>query len=332
MNNRCIGCGAKFQNNDIKKVGYVKDNIVNPTYCERCFRIKNYGRIDAISVLDEYEKIIYDIDHDKEAGVIFLIDILNITNDAVKYLKYFSNKIFIVLTKRDLLPKSVKDKKIISYFKSHYFDTDNIMCVSSYKKVNIDDFLNKLHGLNLNKFYCVGATNSGKSTFINTLLSSKGLTSSIVTSSIPNTTCDYINLNIDDMNIIDTPGFITENSIYNFLKFEDVDKLLPKKEIKVKTVQIKSGTSIIIDNILRIDYVEGGLNSFNFYISNNLKLDKAKIDKNDRLKVLPRINLKINGNEDIMINGLGFIKIVREAKVVVYTLDEKMISKREKMI
>lgn len=332
MNDRCIGCGAKFQHTDIKKIGYVKDTVVSPTYCERCFKIKNYGRIDTISIPSEYEKIIYDIDHDKEAGVIFLIDILNITSDSVKYLKYFSNKIFVVLTKRDILPKSVKDKKIISYFKSHYFDTDNIMCVSSNKNKNIDNFLNQLHTLNLNKFYCVGATNSGKSTFINTLFKSKGLAGNIVTSSVPNTTCDYINLNIDGINIIDTPGFITENSIYNFLKFEDVDKIIPKKEIKVRTIQIRPGYSCIIDNILRIDYVEGALNSFSFYINNNLKYEKVKLDKNDKLKVLPKKNLKINPNEDILINGLGFIKIVKEAKVVVYTLDEKMISKREKMI
>ena len=54
--------------------------------------------------------------------------------------------------------------------------------------------------------------------------------------------------------------------------------------------------------------------------------------ENDKLKVLPKLNLKVSGDEDIIINGLGFIKIVKEAKVVVYTLDEKMISKRKKMI
>jgi 30S ribosome assembly GTPase len=332
MNNKCIGCGAKFQSINIKKIGYVNKDLINPIYCERCFKIKNYGRIDTILEPFEYEKIIYDIDHDKEAGVIFLIDILNITSDSIKYLKYFSNNIFVVLTKRDILPKSVKDNKIISYFKNNCFNVDNIMCISSNKKYNIDKFLDKLHTLNLKKYYCVGATNSGKSTFINALLGSKGLNQNIVTSSVPNTTCDYINLNIDGINIIDTPGYITESSIYNFLKLDDIEKIIPKKEIKVKTIQIKSGYSCIIDKILRIDYVEGGLNSFSFYMNNNLKYEKVKLEKNDKLKVLPKVNLKIEGNEDIVINGLGFIKIVKESKVVVYTLDEKMISKRKKMI
>lgn len=39
-------------------------------------------------------------------------------------------------------------------------------------------------------------------------------------------------------------------------------KINTKKEIKVKTFQMIKGYSIIVDDILRIDYNAGGLNSF----------------------------------------------------------------------
>ena len=61
-----------------------------------------------------------------------------------------------------------------------------------------------------------------------------------------------------------------------------------------------------------------------------LRLDCLKT--NEKLKMLPKKNIHIKGNEDVVINGLGFIKIVKETDIVVYTLDEKLISVRNKMI
>ena len=57
-----------------------------------------------------------------------------------------------------------------------------------------------------------------------------------------------------------------------------------------------------------------------------------KIKTRDDLKALPKKNIHLNGEEDIVINGLGFIKVTKECDVVVYTLDENLISVRKSMI
>ena len=57
-----------------------------------------------------------------------------------------------------------------------------------------------------------------------------------------------------------------------------------------------------------------------------------KIKTRDTLKALPKKNLHINSGEDIVINGLGFIKVVKECDIVIYTLDENLISVRKSMI
>ena len=50
------------------------------------------------------------------------------------------------------------------------------------------------------------------------------------------------------------------------------------------------------------------------------------------LKSLPKKNITTDGKTDIVINGLGFIKITTKSNLVVYTLDEDIISTRNKMI
>ena len=41
MMNKCSGCGAILQNEDINALGYTRN--ISGNLCERCFRIKNYG-------------------------------------------------------------------------------------------------------------------------------------------------------------------------------------------------------------------------------------------------------------------------------------------------
>lgn len=332
MNRKCYGCGAVLQSVFKDREGFIKRTPKSKELCERCFKIKHYGECSIIEQERDFKQIMNDINN-SNASVVYLIDILNVTNDTLEFLKYFKNQVFILLTKRDLIPKSVNDKKVIDYFKDNFYSAAEVMCISSLKKKNIDLFLKKVEELKIDLLYVVGLTNSGKSSFINALIESVGKKSTITTSIIPNTTIDYIKIKLNkNLTIVDTPGFISKNSIYNFLDYKEILKITPKKEIKVKTFQIKPGFSVLVEDILRIDYENGKTNSFSFYMNNNLKFQKIKIITNDKLKVLPKKNLSVEGNADIVISGLGFIKIVGKADVVVYTLDENLISVRKKMI
>lgn len=332
MSKKCIGCGATLQYKSKSKDGFIKEEkYKDARYCERCFKIKNYGEYTVITEKIEFNKVISKINSSK-ALVVFLIDILNLNNDVVDYIKKFDNDVFIILTKRDVIPKSIKDSKIIEYFKNNIYKTDNIMCVSSFKNKNIDTFINYINKTNYKKAFIVGLTNSGKSSFINALMSSVGMKPEITTSVIPNTTINFIEMQIHDFSFVDTPGFITENSIYNFLNFEDVKKITPLKELKVKTYQIKPDECVIVDKLLRIDYLSKNKNSFSFYMNNRLEFNRMKIKTRDDLKILPKKTLHLKGNEDIVINGLGFIRVTKECDITIYTLDEKLVSVRKSMI
>ena len=307
MTKKCVGCGSILQSDNVDKEGFVKSNVYDKSdYCERCFKIMHYGEYSVLDKKIDTDGIIRNINSDIYASVAFLIDSLNINDNIKKYINKFKGNKYILITKKDILPKSLKEKKIIEYVKENILDTPNIMCISSVKNYNIDNFLNKIRNDNVKRLYIVGFTNSGKSTFINHLLTSNLKKPTITTSSIPNTTASYITIKLDNkLTIVDTPGFIDNNAIYNFVDYKKVVKLYPKKEIKVKTFQIRSGYAIVINDILRIENIGNKLNSFSFYMNDKLRYEKVK-SKNDKLTILPSISYEINEPTDIIINGKSF--------------------------
>ena len=108
MNRKCIGCGIVLQDTDIHGDGYISNSDHN--LCLRCFKIKNYGQNKVVNVTNnEYMQILDNIND--EDVVVYVSSLLTLNLD---YINKFKN-VILVLTKRDILPKSVKDSKIINY-------------------------------------------------------------------------------------------------------------------------------------------------------------------------------------------------------------------------
>ena len=333
MSKKCNGCGSILQTEKIGEEGFVKASVYDKSeYCERCFKIIHYGEYSVLDKKIDTDGIIKNINSDKNSSVAFLVDSLNINDKIKKYINKFKNNKYILITKRDVLPKSLKEKKIISYVKENVFNTENIMCISSYKNYNIDTFLDKINKDNVKRLYIVGFTNSGKCTFINHILTSNLKNPTITTSAIPNTTASFITIKLNkNLTIVDTPGFIDDDAIYNFVEYNKTLKFYPKKEIKVKTFQVRNSYAIVVNDILRIENISDKFNSFSFYMSENLRYEKIK-SKNEKLTILPNMIIEINEPTDILINGLGFVRITKPGRIKVYALDSKLITYRKSMI
>ena len=105
---RCKGCGVILQNIDKNKLGYVETN--EQELCMRCFRLSHYGEYRSVELDNkDYQKILDNID--PSALVVCVTDILSLNLDIVDKFK----NALLVVTKKDILPKSVKDYKIIEY-------------------------------------------------------------------------------------------------------------------------------------------------------------------------------------------------------------------------
>ena len=325
MNKKCIGCGIELQDNDIHGDGYISSNDHN--LCLRCFKIKNYGQNNIINVTnDDYMKILDNINEDDI--VVYVSNLLTLNLD---YINKFKN-VILVLTKRDILPKSVKDFKIINYVSSK-FKIKDIVIVSAFKKMNLDCLYSKLINLGKGKkIYFVGATNSGKSTLINEMIKSyNGVIGDITVSSFPSTTLSTIDVKIGELDAVDTPGIVCEDSVINSLSIKDIKKLNSKKEIKPITFQVNGKGSILLDKMFRIDY-DTDVSSMTFYVSNNLDVSKISLLHNSSMLDYNFLNYDIDSENDIVIEDVGFIKVTNPMKIKVYYKDNINIKIRDSLI
>ena len=331
MNRVCIGCGSKFQTLDKNKEGYINTKVYEKaTLCERCFKIKYYGEAYVTDNPKDKTSLIKMI-NDSKKSVVYLVDTLTISKETLSVIDSLSNKVYLVLTKRDLLPKSVKNSKLKEYISNLTLIKD-VFVISALKNNGVTELYNELIKNNEKSVYVIGYTSSGKSTFINKLLMLNGKSGNITTSSLPNTTLECINIKLNDkLTLIDTPGFVSENSSYNFIDVDIYKKLLPKSVIKPKVYTIKKDFMIILGDILRIENNSNEDVNLVFYFKNEIKLNKMRSIRNELLKDKDKLDVKVS-DKDIVLEGLGYIKVVGYANLTMYTLNKKMISVRNKMI
>ena len=321
---KCIGCGVELQTENKYADGYVIDESY--VLCERCFIIKNYGKNKTPKKSNvDYNKILDNI-RDNDV-VVYVSSLLTLNLD---YLDRFKN-IILVLTKRDVLPKSIKDGKIINYIKNRYSNIQDVIIVSAYKKYNLDNLYNKLCEYKDKDIYFVGITNSGKSTLINAMIKSyNGYNGDITMSNFPSTTLGIIDVSIGDINIKDTPGIVIEDSIINSLDIEDIKKVNSKKEIKPVTFQIEGTGGVLVDELLRIEY-EINKGSMTFYMSNNLNINSINLN-NPRLKDKYIRRFEIEDNQDLVIEDVGFIKFTKKTIIKICADRDIYMYVRDKLI
>ena len=322
MNNekRCQGCGIVLQDENILQEGYTT-NIENDI-CQRCFRMKNYGEYQVVTKSnEEYLNILKDVAETKDL-VLYITDLLNLEQNIEEIRNLIPNKMILVLNKKDVLPKSVKETKLINYLESKNIHFEEVIVISASKNYNIDYLLKRIKYHQTSKnVYVVGHTNAGKSSLINRLIKNySDKTQELTMSPLPSTTLNTITIEINDyLTLIDTPGLVDVGSILNYVDGEMVKKISARKEIKPRTYQLRKNQSIIIEDLIRIDYVEGAKNSFTLFISNDLKVRRLlNLFNNDELKDKNKLTYEMKYDEDLVINGLGFVKIVDKGVIDLY--------------
>ncbi len=326
---KCLGCGVKLQNTNKDNLGFTY-NISNKL-CERCFRIKNYNEYKFVNKdNDDYINILNNI-NDTNDLVLLVVDLFNISKDLNDIGKYISNDVLLVLTKRDLLPKSCNNEKLKKYFSQYKINILDTIIISSKKNYNMDELL-----LKINKYkrstnvYVVGFTNSGKSTMINKIIYNYSKNDiNITTSNLPSTTIDCIELKINDnLTLIDTPGLLDLGDVTNYVSSSKLKKIIPIKEIKPITYQVKDKRIISIEDILWLDVEK---NNVTIYASNSLNIKKCYKNVVD-ITNLNKFEFVLDNESELVIQGLCFLKFTNKGKVNVYIRNGIEVFVRKKLI
>ena len=329
----CIGCGVILQDVNMLDLGYTTS--LENDICTRCFKMKNYGEYQVVTKSnEEFIDILKEVSKTKDL-VLYMVDILNIERDIAMIREYISNKIILVLNKRDILPKSIKDDKVKEYFNRLALEYQDIVVVSPKNNYNIDELMRMIKKHKSSRsVYVVGHTNVGKSTLINAMVKSYSEKNAELTiSPLPSTTLNKISIKLnDDLTLIDTPGLVDRGNIINYLPNDMLKVVMPKKEIRPKTYQIKEAQCLVIGDVFRIDYTKGEKNSFTVFVSNALKIKRMNAKKQSVLKDLSKTSFDVLYHQDLVINGLGFIKIVEKANVDVYIDKNVEVFTRDSLI
>lgn len=324
---KCAGCGAKLQFTDPNEVGYIKD--IEDTLCNRCFQIKNYNKYNVVNIDNkEFVSVLKEINKTNSL-VLLVVDSLNLSDnfDIFKEL-LVNNKILLVITKADLLP-TTNYNKIFKYFDKYNIKFVNKIMVSSKNNHNLDLLIEMIYRYkNNNSVYVVGYTNAGKSTLINKLIYNYFDNKvTITTSGLPSTTLDKITIKLNkDLTIIDTPGILESNNIIDNIDIEKIKLLTSKSKLKPITYQIKDSNTIMVDELLKINITN---NNITLYFSDQLKIQRYKKDIQTNLE---EHIIEVNSKEEVVISGLGFLKVMKNGVIKISTIPNTKIYKRDALM
>ena len=290
MTEYCKGCGVQLQNEDPDALGYVPK--LDASYCQRCFRIRNYGDvtidmkqgIESSKTLDKINEV--------DGTVFWVVDLFAFESNMISRLnkKLPGKDIVLVLTKRDILPDSLSDDKIYEFvdrrLKDEGIEVRDMLIVGGLLKHG-EMAQESIENLKAAMDYYrkggnvifMGTANAGKSTLINQLLHSGDLT----VSRNPGTTLDLIPIEQDGWTIYDTPGIENHHSLLSVLPAKELKTVIPTKPIRPFVSQIYEDQSFAAGGLARLDIQTDGKATVVGNFSRNLPIRRGKLAKADEL-------------------------------------------------
>jgi ribosome biogenesis GTPase YqeH len=345
---RCIGCGSVIQTSDPAKAGYVPSSVLekgpDTIVCRRCFRLQHYNEVTPSMITPEEFYAIVSAIGATDSLVVMVVDLFDLEGSLLPQIARLTNHndMIVVANKRDLLPKVVSDAKlrhhITQVIHAHDLRPKDVLLLSATKRTHLDQVMDAmLHAAKGRDIYIVGATNVGKSTFVNAILKSYAdLKHDVITvSRHAGTTLDQIRIPLGDQDLIDTPGILQDIQLTHHVSPEARKVLNPTKEIKPKVYQLDADQTLFFNGFARIDFLEGPKTSFVCYLGEHVYIHRTKrtnadafyqTHRYDLLKypeettpfVLKPHRLRITGKQDVVLPGLGFVTIQGPATILVH--------------
>jgi len=343
---RCTGCGAVLQTQSPTKTGYVSD--LEKPYCQRCFRIRNYGdyssfksgEVSSDSVLEALQGI--------EGTILLVVDITDIESGLFTGIqRHLRNRDFLIaITKRDLLPMTVSDQKILQVLsrrlKEEPITLLGACLLGDQSKFGIDTLRTMIRKLPKQRaLITVGYANVGKSTLLNALISNP---QALTIAPYPHTTLEIHQLEWEGHTIFDTPGIRIEKSLLDLVPFEAFTDTVISKPIRPVTFQLDSPQCFVIPNVGSMTLYPSDKASVTLYFSSKLKIHRTKAENRETyvLKNKPYADptlikmmqvAQLDPKMDVVFKQIGWFCLQGEfAKIEVHTPMKDQIHLRKAMI
>lgn len=345
MSKKCNGCGIELQSTDSNRQGYVPKEVLKnkkEIYCQRCFKISNYGSYLPMEMTKEdyRAEVAKAVSKTKVALAVFdIIDFEGSFDDEILDVLREMDSI-VAVNKVDLIPGDKHPSEVSDWVKARLEEEGivplDIAIISAKSKYGINGIIRKL-----NHFYpkgagviVMGTTNVGKSSIINGLLGDNKVT----TSKYPGTTLKSVVNKIPrtDLTLVDTPGLIPEGRISDMVCQECNLKIVPSKEISRMTFKMKPNRILAFGGLMWIkvlDNEEDNKSIFTAFASKGVVFHQTNEDRiedllsghvggiltppcdhcKDDYQKLPfkRETWTLEEGEELVFKGLGWISVKR---------------------
>ena len=345
MAKKCIGCGVELQGKDKNKRGYLPQSVLDKEggelYCQRCFKIKNYGEYIPVEMTrDDYREEVKKTlpEADVAIAVFDIIDFEGSFDDEILDVLREMDSI-VVINKIDLIPDEKHPSEVANWVKERLGEEGiaplDIAIVSSKKGYGTSGIFKKINHFYPNgvRAIVLGVTNVGKSSIINRLLGKNVATES----KYPGTTLKSSKKTLSNANItlIDTPGLIPQGRFSDLVCEKCNLDIVPSGEISRKTYKEGKDRVIFIGGMVKIKVTSNGELKpiFSVYASKNVTYHDTNLEKAAEMEKEGRTDLfsppcekcaeqykkekivtekfVVESGEELVFKGLGWVSVKR---------------------
>lgn len=310
----CVGCGVRLQTIDKKQRGYVPEESLDKGYCMRCFRLTHYHDFKNAYYPVHPKDILTKLK--KKKGIcFFLCDFMNFNEEAFSYYHQISLKKYFVVSKADLIPKSISYEKLKIWLRKEGNILEEIFFVSQKQQRGIRKLQDMIQEIQ-EPIYFMGMTNSGKSSLLNTLFNFE---KKLTVSEMPNTTLDFIQLPCSGMDVYDTAGF----PYSYFLSDSFMKDCAVSKELTPIVMPLKKDASLVIWDLIRFQV--SNQNTVTCFFAPKLKPKKMYPNQPLYMDEEP-LQYELLDDTLFILKGIGMFSVKNACKVTLYHGSKEMIS------
>ena len=353
---RCYHCGAILQCDDPKEKGYIIPESLNRAtpiqiiYCDKCFEtMKAFNNSELDQNVDREVLKILDDAYATDAYIIWVVDLFSFNGTLNKEIadKIKKLKVTVIGSKRDLLPKSVKDESLIAFlterFQAYGVKPSSVRLLGTANKADPKELIESMNNARKgHDVYMIGNLASGKTSIINKAL--KGFENKtnrqIKTIKYPGTHVDVLEIPLSRSSFFyELPGISQDTSVVTKLEKDVVKQIIPKKDIKMTIRNLSAGDALMVGSLASFEIIKGKSASYRFFAAEGVetrkvslkKLDDAISENNIRRSVRPVSERLVSFLDydmfefamendkkwhDIAIEGLGWLSFVSVGQMI----------------
>ena len=355
---KCQGCGIELQSEDPKVTGYIPQNALyerSEPLCQRCYRIKHYSENITPEVIHYTLADLKQVSNECQMTfvVVDLLDIEGTWNEDIR--KAVGKNFFVILNKFDLIPKQIPASQIVAWFSKEYsLSRDLIQPISCFNNFGLKKLMEHIN--KLEKCCLTGATNAGKSTLLNKIISSEGLTPS-TTSAFSGTTLGRVKRTLKSGTLlIDTPGVEIPTRMMQVVPPAERHLIFETKRLTRKTYKLKAGKTIFFGGLCRIDILKRNDEQYEpifqlfsghnvvYHLTQEKKAGQIHERHMGTLLKPPFSKAEFNQfewksqeftlkeAEDLVISGLGWLNVKRGPLKILVTIPQEVSMKKRNAI